>query len=63
MKLNETEKLIGEMDSLVDWLPDSEEHVRRLWPRIKRLLEQSDNNDCTATAEIQPSPKSPDGDF
>ena len=23
----------------------------------------SHNNDCTATAEIQPSPKSPDGDF
>ena len=30
---------------------------------IKTLPERSDNNDCTATAEIQPSPKSPDGDF
>lgn len=41
----------------------SPEETKELYLIMKNFFETSHNNDCTATAEIQPSPKSPNGDF
>jgi hypothetical protein len=48
--MTEKEKLIGEMNSLVEWLPDSADLIEQCWDKIKILLERSDNNDYVVSS-------------
>jgi hypothetical protein len=43
--MTEKEKLIGEMDNLIEWLPDSKEYIEKCWNKMKNLLDTSDTSD------------------